>query len=1044
MWETGFAATKAASVPCLTVKKSSSWKWHARVFALALAAMQPATVAAHVFPYVPTQIFMPTACLNQSTCAGADLAYIFSQSDDGNVQFSSFNYSTNVAADAQPSSITKNLPFLKDQPATTAFGAARTSNGSVVVYSGACDGTTGSLWSFSSDTADGGSGTWSKRTTTPSNSAKGSSRGPFFLGGTLAFSSKLAPTMDQPTIYTYGGMCNAPNTSSETWQSSANYTKTMMSLAPNSQAVDTAYSLSVASTAGPRTPIAGFTLTQLPASVTNISGSITQQAGFVLLGGHTQQAFINMSTAAVWNLPEQSWSYINIGGPGGSNGNELVRRDTQEIESRSGHTAVLTEDGSSVIVLGGWVGDVSNPAEPQLVVLQLSQTYSSWKWSVPREQPGGKGVYGHGAAMLPGNVMMVYGGWETSSAGGTSKRQASSGGPRFLNVTSMSWSNSYTNPTPGKMPNGNGSHDAPGAEDDSAQSRRLGLGLGLGLGLALVLGLVVLAFYCWRVRLKKRRASRRDEAAKAMAQDARYFSHDTDEMMERDDGPQWHLPGSDGYQGAAADRSVGYESLRGARTSLDDGPGRAITRKPVMSRAMRGGYAPAESRFNAFVSPPGRIHPILEDDEDEYHNAHQHPAEPLTPTSDVHSDPFLTPTATAPPVLFAPSNRSSATPSPEGHRHYDPDVQDWVSDVDAADSLLDKYNTSRQGRISPTRKNSTRSTALRDDESRSGSNLSESNRSAADSLRRSQSNRKSSSFFGGMLLGGDHPKPSSSSSSSYNTAKSGFGPLQAEGPALLGRTTPTSAANAYDDDDFISPPSPSKTKPRRNWLGSLTRVFSQSGGSAPRGSPELSPIRPEMEQYGGDYEPRSGLKGELLRRKQGRLDWEDGGEGSSRGAGAQPENEWDIERAVEQRLVQVMFTVPKERLRVVNGDEEPDTDAESLHQKGARLKEMGELHEPQVAELVDPDKSSESTGEHEERGREQHQRPYSHVEDPELLHVDIPEGRLSHSTDDSGRRSSGAVFMAEAVTFERPRTRVLQMVDTIESRSQSSSPTRGE
>ncbi|KAG8410107.1 hypothetical protein J3458_019174 [Metarhizium acridum] len=1022
-------------------KRTSAWRQNATLFAVGLAALQPAAVAAHVFPYVPTQILLPTACAGESTCSGADLAYVFSQSDDGSVQFSAFNYSTDVAAGAQPAPVTTDLPFLKSQPATTAFGAARTSNGSVVVYSGACDGTAGSLWSFSSEaTGDGGGGggAWSKRTTTSGSSQQGSSRGPYFLGGTLAFSSKLSPTMDQPTVYTYGGMCHAPNTSSETWQSNANYTKAMMSLAPSTQAVDTAYSLSVASTAGPRTPIAGFTLTQLPASVTNISGAVSQQAGFVLLGGHTQEAFINMSTAAVWNLPEESWSYINIGGADAATGSD-------NVESRSGHTAVLTEDGTSIVVLGGWVGDVSNAAEPQLVVLQLAQTYSSWKWSVPREQPGGKGVYGHGAAMLPGNVMMVYGGWETSSSGGSSKRQASSGGAlRFFNVTSMSWSDSYTNPTPGKIPTRKGSHDAPGAGNDAIQSRKLGLGLGLGLGLVLLLGLLVLAFCMWRKRLNERRESRRDEAAQVMAQDARYFSHDADEMTEREDAFPWHVAGHNGHQGVS-DTSRGYESLRGARASLDDGHGRAITRKPVMSRSTRGGYVPAETRFNAFVSPPGRIHPILEDEEDEYHEAPQHVTEPLTPTSEEHSDPFVTPTATAPSVLSPPSNRSSATPSPEERRRYDADVQKWVCDVDAVDSLLERYNSSRKSRRSPTRRNSTRSAALRDDESRSGSNLSESNRSAADSLRRSQSNRKSGNLLGGMLLGGDHPKPGSSSSSSYNTAKSGFGALQAEGPALLGRATPSTAANAYDDEDLTTPSSPSKSKPRRSWLGSLGRVFSQSGGSSPRAPSVNSAVtRPETEQYGGDYEPRAGLPGELLRRKQGRLDWEDGPEASSVAGGSeQPENDWDIERAVEQRLVQVMFTVPKERLRVVNGDAESQMEADDTLQKGARLKETDELHEPQVAELVDPDKnSSMSTVEQHERRRDD--RPYSLVEDPDLLHVDFAEPRLSHSTDDSGRRSSGAVFTAEAIRFERPRTKVLQMVDSIESRSQSNSPTRGQ
>lgn len=1039
----GTATASAARDLRMKKRRTSAWKQNATLLAVSLAALRPAAAAAHEFPYVPTQILLPTACVSESTCSGADLAYVFSQGDDGRVRFSALNYSADMAAGAQPAPLTTDLPFLKDQPATTAFGAARTSNGSVVVYSGACDGAAGSLWSFSREATGDGGGAWSKQTTTLGRSQQGSSRGPYFLGGTLAFSSKLSPTMDQPTVYTYGGMCRAPDGSAETWQSDANYTKAMMSLTPSTQAADTAYSLSVASTAGPRTPIAGFTLTQLPASVTNISGAVSQQAGFVLLGGHSQKAFINMSTAAVWNLPEESWSYINVGGPDASAGGE-------NVESRSGHTAVLTEDGTSIVILGGWVGDVSNAAEPQLVVLQLGQTYSSWKWKVPREQPGGKGVYGHGAAMLPGNVMMVYGGWETSASGGSSKRQASSGGAlRFFNVTSMSWSDSYSNPRPGKIPKGTGSHDAPGAGNDAVQSRKLGLGLGLGLGLALLLALLVLAFCMWRRRLNKRRDSRRDEAAQVMAQDARYFSHDADEMTEREDAFSWHVAGHSGYQGAS-EKSMGYESLRGARATLDDGHGRAITRKPVMSRSMRGGYVPAETRFNALASPPGTIHPILEDEEDEYHKAPQHATEPLTPTSEEHSDPFVTPTATAtaPSVLSPPSNRSSATASPEERRRYDADVQDWVCDVDAADSLLERYNSSRQSRRSPTRKNSTRSAALRDDESRSGSNLSESNRSAAESLRRSQSNRKSGSFLGGMLLGGDHPKPSSSSSSSYNTAKSGFGALQAEGPALLGRTTPSTAANAHDDEDLTTPSSPSKSKPRRSWLGSLGRVFSQSGGSSPRAWSENSAMRPEMEQYGGDYEPRAGLPGELLRRKQGRSDWEDGPEAGSVGGGGEqrPENDWDIERAVEQRLVQVMFTVPKERLRVVNGDAESQTDmeADDTRQKGARFKETDELQEPQVAELVDPDKNSSlSTVERDERGRDD--RPYSEVEDPDLLHVDFAEPRLSHSTDgDSERRSSGAVFTAEAIRFERPRTKVLQMVDTIESRSQSSSPTRGQ
>ena len=47
-------------------------------------------------------------------------------------------------------------------------------------------------------------------------------------------------------------------------------------------------------------------------------------------------------------------------------------------------------------------------------------------------------------------------------------------------------------------------------------------------------------------------------------------------------------------------------------------------------------------------------------------------------------------------------------------------------------------------------------------------------------------------------------------------------------------------------------------------------------------------------------------------------------------------------------------------------------------------------------------------------------------------------GRQLRATDvREGHRSAGAVFTAEAVTFERPRTRVRQMVDDLESASNS-------
>ncbi|POR36089.1 Uncharacterized protein TPAR_03700, partial [Tolypocladium paradoxum] len=434
--------------------------WAALALGLGLAMTQPAAAAAPSFPYVPTQLLMPSACFNASACRGRDVAYVFAPSGDGAaVQFLALNYSSGVADKAQPDTITKELPFLKGAGPTTAFGAARTGDGTVVVYAGACDGAAGSVWSY-----DPGAG-WTKRTTTGQQGG----RGPYFLGATLAFLTTLAPTMDRPTIYTYGGMCATPQTDAATWQAGGNYTKTMLSLAPDG---GFAYGLRVASVAGPRVPFAGFTATQLPASVANVSGTVTQQAGFVFLGGHTQQAFINMSTAAVWSLPEESWSYVSIQPPPPEEqqpGAELAVRqaharaaENANVYSRSGHTAVLSEDGRAVVVLGGWVGDVDTPAQPQLAVLEMRQAYSSWRWRIPRAQPAGPGIYGHGAALLPGNVMMVYGGWQTQPPGAKAKRQAPAA-PRFLNLTSMSWAGSYNNPEAGASRGGGGSHDAPDA-----------------------------------------------------------------------------------------------------------------------------------------------------------------------------------------------------------------------------------------------------------------------------------------------------------------------------------------------------------------------------------------------------------------------------------------------------------------------------------------------------------------------------------------------------------------------------------------------------
>ncbi|PHH81228.1 hypothetical protein CDD82_1242 [Ophiocordyceps australis] len=943
---------------------------------LALTALASRLASGHSYPYLPTQMLMPSACLNQERCYAPDLAFVFSSVDGDTPRLLAFNLSAKIEADTRPHVVTPELPFVRDKGPTAAFGAARAADGSLIVHAGECDGPgPGEVWTYgvSSD----GEACWTKAETTGGKPGEDGARTPYFLGGTLAFSSTLEPAVDRPSIYTYGGVCGAPQANdadSNGWRAQANYTKSMVSMAPHDKGQ---YGLRVASMAGPRVPLAGFTLTPLSASITNVSGVVSQQASAVLVGGNTQQAFINMSTAAIWSLPAEAWSFVRIQSP------------EPAIDSRSGHTAVLREDGKALVVLGGWVGQASTPADPQLAVLEMSQTYSSWRWAIPpaAAQPKGPGIYGHGAARLPGNIMMVYGGWQTAAPGSKTKRQAADASPRFLNMTSMEWMPGYENVDFKLHDDGGYQHNAtphhgdaaPAAEDASQNNRRLGLGVGLGLGLSIVVT-VIIGLLAWRFRRRKHHKIR-DDAIRDMADDAN--AEKADQQGFQWHGRDWrggdhrpHLPRSEPISA--------YEQLRGS----------TIAKKPAV-RSNRG-----EARFNAAAPlssvPKAGIHPILEDDEGEedrassHHYRRQDGEVPQTPPSEHHSDPFLT------PVSRLPQPAHTA----------DQDVQNWVADVDAGDALVSRCLLG-----SPIRRNST---GVRDDLGRGGM--------------RSRGGLNRSSTTAGYIRAGhlaapELAKPESSSGSSYDTAQSA---LQTETPslALSGRSPPLGPLRgghfgepADDEHLSTSPPKSKSSSVRRSWLGSLRHVFSSSGPSSPI-SAATAPDEPlgdgpSFEQLSPDAadEAAHAQVGELLRRKQGPQDWQGPGP-------AEESDEWDVEKAAEQRLVQVMFTVPRERLRVVNGDDELNRVASSDGGLNARRRVSN--HDDEISAAL----------------------PTSHLQPPDDADNSHRLSHTSHSTDDTSKRWSGAVYTAEAVTFERPRrTRVLEMVESIELRgSAPSSP----
>ncbi|KAI1342363.1 hypothetical protein F5Y15DRAFT_301467 [Xylariaceae sp. FL0016] len=937
------------------------------------------TAVADTLPYIPTSIFLPSSKSDYAVeNATTDIAYVFAPQDDS-VALLSLNISSTLKASSLSlKTLTSSLPFLDSD--NTAFAPSLADNGSIIVYAGDCSSSSNSgIWTLSPSNKDGATSDWTQQTTSMDSGSDDGQMGPSFLGSSFSFSTILEPQVSSADTYVYGGMCPSSASNGSSSQSQATYSNQMMKIT-KADTIANSYSVSQVASKGPPVAEAGFTFTALTPSISNSSGYVTQQTTHVLLGGHTQYAFVNMSTAAIWSLPEESWGFISDIETASSGST------AESIDSRSGHTAVVNEDGSALIVLGGWVGDLTQAASPQLAILETGAGYGGdgdWQWTIPDTQPAGDGIYGHGAVLLPGNVMMIYGGYSISSSGNT-KRQASGTTAKFFNLTSMSWSDDYTNPSySASNPNGSSS----GGNNDL--KKKLGLGLGLGLGLAAII-LAVLLYIHWRRRLKNRRTIR-ESAIRALAQDNNRFMGDDDDLVEGEQGRGWYMGGGDPY--AQGSRSLGYQSLQASRGSMDAGrqnwfgdmppPMQQIARKPVASRGARGQYQamPAGPYDSApLTSPtrgPGAMGPIYEaDEEDTQHNvnaAGDIANEPISPVrntnrdSGAFSDPFLTPTHER-PISFPPASHAPGAQTPENkNRATDPDVQDWMSDVDAADALLSGRVAAPRpgtaGRSSPTRRNtvrSNRSYAADDENSRTESNISEANLSRSGSFRAGFGVAALASAV--AALEGRGGSSSSSSAPSYNTARSSFPALQAEGPSLLhGRE------RNHDMDDYEpqEPGSPSKSKPRRSWFGSLRRVFSgptPSPSPPGTGSSDRDPFRDSMAEA-SDFDARLGSLGGLggiaaeglLRRKGGRGAWDrtpsgqlqysalpPGGSGFQQGessghavsafrekdvAPADDDDEWenDIEKAVEKRLVQVMFTVPKERLRVVNA--EPDVES---------------------------------------------------------------------------------------------------------------------
>ena len=982
-------------------------------------------VSGQALPYNPSRILLHS---------NSSLAYVFEPSQDqqGQSRFLSLDISQTISTSDTPfTTNSETLPFLEDGKQIPFTPVMDTANGHIVAVTGDCSqGADGiKIYTLSPDEdSESGNGTWKEHESTSEKLGdQGEHAGANYLAAGMAFSGYSNGSFSDSTIYLFGGMCPFANSTTETWAKAANYSNMMLSMTaetPDENNLD--YDISQAPGRGPPIAEAGFTITGLPPtfSKANDGNSQYQQQDFVLLGGHTQTAFINMSQVALFSLPQESWTFLSVTQPSGGN----TESATEQVEPRSGHTSVLSEDGSSVTVFGGWVGDINTPAQPQLAVLRMGAGFGGrggWTWTVPEQTNSSlgesEGIYGHGATMLPGGIMMVVGGNYIPSASSEKARRSSSTFNEkvmLFNTTSNSWIESYKQPVEAAQQE----EQKSGAL--SKNSQKAGLGVGLAFGVLLLVGLII--FYFWYIRKLRRERELHTRLIQSRASDGSFGQP----FLEKGgaDGPS--VVG-DYWQQSRSNEE--YPWLQQETDQMGNTTG-LFTDKPSPTRGLRKGMPQKNYQYHAapryddnrMSQASGNIHPIAEaEDEDvisrvSSRGSGQHMTEAQRQLREVErvlapqresqrwsNDPFrdpepnplgshpYTPLDRGDTVRRVPSNASLAAAPFKRHSPWDHDgVPNWTIDHHANEPLLvisnrcsspsrtddrtsstlsEQSQRSTNSSNSMTRTMSTRTGAIlaaaaaaaHTITSRSASRspdrhsfseephiaLRETGRRSPHSITRPRTNTDPD-IIG--TNGGD--------AESFKTARTSFVQLQAEGEALLGGRLddPYRSATAANTKSNTSPVSPtyqpdlvpaalhSRKRPQ-GLMGSIRRAIGAiSTGDSRSFSLTAATASPSQMQYPDRSASSSPNKsrpivprraasdgGHLLRQKRGRKDWQapagtwepyrdsdpDPGDWGPEPSDAQAaEEDWDVENAATQRDVQVMFTVPKTRLRVVNDD----------------------------------------------------------------------------------------------------------------------------
>jgi hypothetical protein len=835
-----------------------------------------------------------------------NLLYVFQPASGTPSQFQlgSIDVSSRVDAARLPyTTLYPTLPFLNDDT-RRGFTPLLNDGGNITVYTGDCSqgASGGEVWTFTpSSPQEKGIGSWKQDDVSVKGSTHTAIMGANYLGGGMTFSSTVGGDASTTSAYIFGGMCPFVDAQSSSWQSSANYSNLMATLQPSGNHDNTlAYTLDVSSSRGPPVPEAGFSITGLEPTFANRSdGSRTQQQNFLLIGGHTSSAFINMSQVALFSLPEQGWTFIGVEQPDTTHIDLAARANAVTIDPRSGHTAALTPDGQQIIVFGGWVGDIDTPAEPQLAILNIASGYGGiddWRWTVPSTAgaglPSDSGLYGHGATMLPGGVMMITGGYTIAPSTSHRRRATPTVNSKsyFLNTTSNTWVADYSPPPElaGVEPINTSPLSSPG--------QKVGLGVGLGIGFAAACGLF--AFYMWYTkRLRKQREVREKQLQDLSFTTQRYniddYSQGFDGRTAQTDaldylagqsGNYYFAPGPQGGQGRR--QTAGRDA---ERTGL-------LVEIPSPTRGLRRSLGGKPSFATNNMRGAGGIHPIdeLEEEAEDGQTLHNPVVEKQIEMTErrhkrggsiMDSAPVLDPF-----IDSRQHNHQQKTifhSAPTSPNHATSDHPDYVSpDWPLGAAGPSRFST---GRLSPDKSNSERTSSnLSDRSTRSGLSWTSSNggivrnaslRAAALLNNPTQSNPfktpdgsptrdKADQEHDFGQQSPEDPRTQSLTSirsnghadlDSFRTAQSSFAHLQAEGEALLGGNperprpgTSSSESNTYRDTggsnsramtatpatsvalDMPNTPRPATRERRKSWLGSVRRVLTRSASSAER------------------------------------------------------------------------------------------------------------------------------------------------------------------------------------------------------------------